>query len=179
MTVLPEFVEFPKMPRLSREIVISEKIDGTNAQICITEDGDIFAGSRTRWINVHDDNFGFANWVAGNRIALFELGPGRHFGEWWGHGIQRGYGLKERRFSLFNTHRWSESRPEICHVVPVLHKGLFDTAMINAIVEELRFTGSRAAPGFMNPEGVVVYHVAGNLGFKKTLEKDESPKGAQ
>ena len=36
---------------------------------------------------------------------------------------------------------------------------------------------SVAAPGFMKPEGVVVFHTAGNLGFKKTLEKDEVPKG--
>jgi hypothetical protein len=36
--------------------------------------------------------------------------------------------------------------------------------------------GSMAAPGFMKPEGVVVFHVAGNVGFKKTIEDDESPK---
>jgi len=28
----------------------------------------------------------------------------------------------------------------------------------------------------MKPEGVVVFHIAGNLGFKKTIEKDEVPK---
>lgn len=28
----------------------------------------------------------------------------------------------------------------------------------------------------MNPEGVVVYHLAGRVGFKKTLHKDELPK---
>lgn len=27
-----EFQGFPKMPRLSREVIISEKLDGTNAQ---------------------------------------------------------------------------------------------------------------------------------------------------
>lgn len=26
------------------------------------------------------------------------------------------------------------------------------------------------------PEGVVVFHTAGNVGFKKTVEKDEVPK---
>jgi len=31
----------------------------------------------------------------------------------------------------------------------------------------------------MNPEGVVVYHVAGNVGFKKTIDNDEQPKGKQ
>jgi hypothetical protein len=37
--------------------------------------------------------------------------------------------------------------------------------------------GSRAATGFMKPEGVVVFHVSGNVGFKKTIEKDDEPKG--
>ena len=36
----PLFSQFPKMARLSREIVITEKIDGTNAQVLITDDGD-------------------------------------------------------------------------------------------------------------------------------------------
>ena len=40
----------------------------------------------------------------------------------------------------------------------------------------LRERGSYAAPGFMKPEGVVVFHTAGNVGFKKTIEKDELPK---
>ena len=30
-----QFKEFPKMPRLSREMIITEKIDGTNASIFI------------------------------------------------------------------------------------------------------------------------------------------------
>lgn len=38
--------------------------------------------------------------------------------------------------------------------------------------------GSVAAPGFANPEGVVIYHTAGNVLFKKTLIKDEIPKSA-
>ena len=60
---LPDFKPFPKMARLSREIIITEKLDGTNAQVFITEDGDLFAGSRTRWITPQDDNYGFARWV--------------------------------------------------------------------------------------------------------------------
>jgi hypothetical protein len=34
-----------------------------------------------------------------------------------------------------------------------------------------------AAPGFMNPEGVVIYHTAGDLYFKKTIKNDDKPKG--
>lgn len=62
-----EFKEFPKMPRLSREIIITEKIDGTNVQLLITENGDILTGSRTKWITLQDDNAGFAKWVEGNK----------------------------------------------------------------------------------------------------------------
>jgi hypothetical protein len=31
----------------------------------------------------------------------------------------------------------------------------------------------------MKPEGIVVYHTASRSLFKVTLEKDESPKGAE
>lgn len=173
---MTDFIDFPKMPRLSREIIITEKLDGTNAQVFIGEDGSIRAGSRTRWITPEDDNFGFAAWVRDNADSLRELGPGRHFGEWWGAGIQRRYGLTEKRFSLFNVGRWSETRPACCHVVPTLYRGPFDTAAVDQVLEVLRLDGSVAAPGFMKPEGVIVFHVAGNFGFKKTLERDELPK---
>jgi len=43
-------------------------------------------------------------------------------------------------------------------------------------LRDLIETGSVASPGFMRPEGVVVYHVAANMYFKKTIEKDEEPK---
>ena len=108
------------------------------------------------------------------------LGPGRHYGEWWGSGIQRGYGLPkgEKRFSLFNTTRWSEdaARPACCHVVPVLYTGKFSTGEIDVCLALLADEGSHAAPGFMKPEGVVIFHPQGNVGFKKTIEKDEEWK---
>ena len=177
-----EFVEFPKIPRLIREIIVTEKIDGTNAQVWISDDGsEIRAGSRQRWITPEDDNFGFARWVEENRADLLALGPGRHFGEWWGSGIQRGYGLPkgEKRFSLFNTSRWSESRPECCHVVPVLYQGIIDEARIDGAIDELARSGSVAAPGFMRPEGIIVFHIAANSGFKRTIEKDDEPKSKE
>lgn len=172
-----EFQEFPKMPRLSREIIITEKIDGTNAQIFIGDDGTIMAGSRSRWITPTDDNFGFAAFVAEYADELRELGPGRHFGEWWGAGIQRKYGIADKRFSLFNVSRWETDRPRCCGIVPVLYRGDFTTSAVDDAIADLRKNGSRAAPGFMDPEGVVVFHLAGNVGFKKTLHKDEIPKG--
>lgn len=176
MSAIP-FVPFPKMARLSREVIVTEKIDGTNAQVYITEDGDVIAGSRTRWITPGDDNFGFASWVEGNKDELLKLGPGSHFGEWWGRGIQRNYGLTERKFSLFNTSRWTEERPACCDIVPVLYDGLFDTVKIDDILGTLHLYGSKAAPGFMDPEGVVVFHMTGRVGFKKTLDNDQLPKG--
>ena len=189
---MTDFREFGKIPRLSRECVITEKIDGTNAQIYIGDDGEFLTGSRTRWITPEDDNFGFSKWAHAHKDELLTLGPGHHFGEWWGVGIQRGYGLSERRFSLFNTSRWSQpgaiatfdvgdlrvEAPACCHVVPVLSAAVFSTEVVSAVISQLKLTGSIAAPGFANPEGVVVYHTAGGHYYKKTCEHDDEPKNA-
>lgn len=180
-----EFRGFPKIPRLSRECIVTEKIDGTNASVWISDDGsEIRAAKRSQFMTVSNDNYGFARWVDEHREELLGLGPGAHFGEWWGAGIQRGYGQKEKHFSLFNTLRWGDDRdlikyptprPECCRAVPVLYRGLFDSFLIDEALNMLKLTGSRAAPGFMNPEGIVVYHVAGGYLFKKTF--DDTPKG--
>jgi hypothetical protein len=177
-----DFQEFPKIARLSRECTITEKIDGTNGCIGITEEGHFYVGSRSRWIYPESDNHGFYRWAAENKDELLKLGPGRHFGEWWGSGIQRGYGLQkgEKRFSLFNSFKWSDAlgaRPACCSVVPVIYNGLFHTEATVAAMEQLREQGSVAAPGFMQPEGIIVYHHAANFYFKKTLSKDEEWKG--
>lgn len=171
------FIEFPKMARLSRECIITEKIDGTNAQIYIGENGEFLTGSRTRWITPENDNAGFARWAYERKDDLIrDLGTGRHFGEWWGNGIQRNYDLKEKRFSLFNATRWGENPPQHCHVVPILYRGIFCSGEVEMALIRLIENGSIAAPGFMKPEGVVVFHVAAGIGFKKTIEKDEQPK---
>ena len=202
-----EFLSFNKIPRLSRECVITEKIDGTNASVYIVDLADnavmptdtpivavagtgnpgfqtrlIYAGSRTRWITPKDDNYGFAKWVETNSGELAKLGPGHHFGEWWGAGIQRGYGLQkgDKRFSLFNTSIWRlENTPACCSVVPVLFTGIFNSWAVDSAISLLAANGSQAAPGFTRPEGIVVYHTAAGCYFKKTLEKDEAPKMSQ
>lgn len=169
----PEFVSFPSIKRLSRNCIITEKLDGTNAQVCVLDDGRVLAGSRNRWITPQDDNCGFARWVAEHEEELHTgLGIGTHYGEWWGSGIQRRYGLQEKRFSLFNVSRWKEARPACCHIVPVLFEGIFDTAEVDAALLRLSVDGSVAAPGFMDPEGVVVFHSASGALFKKTLKGD-------
>ncbi|MGH7702828.1 MAG: hypothetical protein ACREMO_07015, partial [Gemmatimonadales bacterium] len=161
------------------------------AQVYVDDTGtEVFAGSRTKWIAPEDDNFGFARWVQANREELLKLGPGSHFGEWWGSGIQRGYGLREKRFSLFNVVRWDvPTRPACCGVVPTLFRGNMDAlvgpsddpmsgcpSLLHQLLHDLRVHGSRAVPGFMKPEGLVIYHVAAGVGFKKTLDKDDVPK---
>ena len=174
------FEEFPKIARLSRDMIITEKLDGTNAQVIVTENGEVAAGSRSRLITPADDNYGFAAWVRDHADELRELGPGRHFGEWWGQGIQRKYSIGEKRFSLFNVGRWAdaESRPACCHVVPVLYEGPFDTGVVSSVMNALAIDGSIASPGFMRPEGVVVFHSASGALFKKTFEKDDAGKWA-
>ena len=175
--MFPEFVQFEKMTRLKAEtVLITEKIDGTNAQIYITEDGQFFTGSRQRWITPESDNYGFSKWAFSNKDELMKLGPGRHFGEWWGNGIQRGYNLKpgEKRFSLFNVSRWqgAEDKPECCYVVPLLAVRQFDVKLIEEVMEELRINGSSASPGFLDPEGVVVYLTKSRRLFKMPFKEE-------
>lgn len=181
MTNLIEFNAFPKIPRLNRDIVITEKIDGTNAAIGITVDGDIYAQSRKRVITLEDDNFGFASWVSKNKLELIStLGPGLHFGEWWGYGIQRGYGLSkgERRFSLFNVERWKDIgiTEYGLTVVPTLYEGPFHTDAARDCIQSFKYQGSVASRGFDRPEGIIIYHSAADQMFKVTVEDDHMPK---
>lgn len=184
MTQEIEYREWPKTPRLFRDIVVTEKIDGTNACIIITEDGRFAAQSRKRLITPESDNAGFARWVHENSEALTELlGPGYHYGEWWGSKIQRGYGLTngEKRFSLFNTHRHAGIEEEsggLLRTVPVLYQGPFSEGAIRLALAGLFSEGSLAEPGYLDPEGVVVFHSASNSVFKILIENDELPKGA-
>lgn len=194
-----EFTPYPKTPRLRRGVIVTEKLDGTNAQVVITREDPIAAlldgdttvvahngelvmrvGSRSRWIcpGKTSDNYGFAGWCYENMTELFKLGEGQHFGEWYGLGIQRGYGLTNKRFALFNPDRWGAHNPDTpacCEVVPVLYRG--DLAGIDQAILDLRMNGSVAVPGFMQPEGVIVYHSAARQAFKVLLENDEGHKG--
>lgn len=184
------FEPFPKLARLKRGCTITEKIDGTNAQIVFNEHGDMLVGSRKRQIWPEGtmgrgkgcDNFGFAGWAYENRDALFEfLGPGRHYGEWAGLGIQRGYNLDHKRFFLFNTARFGPGRQEIpvdtlaeLDVVPVLYEGDFTTSAVDEVMQELYDLGSIINPlDRIEPEGVVVYHHALRSSFKVTYAMDD------
>lgn len=191
-----DFQAFPKIARFHRTVVVTEKIDGTNAQIEIVSlppseapeyaiaSRDIeapigyrqymLAASRTRFITPEKDNFNFARWVQEHADELWQLGIGRHYGEWWGNGIQRGYALPngDKRFSLFNVHRHGEVRPSCCGIVPVLAQRTLDTLNVPQILLQLQDSGSVAAPGFMKPEGIVVFHTASSTLYKVTLDGD-------
>lgn len=172
------FPAFQKIPRLKRGCVITEKIDGTNALVCVGEDGSIRFGSRSRWITPEDDNYGFARWGTEHAEDLIKLGPGKHYGEWWGQGIQRKYGLAEKRFSLFNVGRFQAADlPPCVSLVPVLYVGDFTTDTVDRVLADLVSGGSQAAPGFDRPEGVIVYLPASGHLYKVLAENDSTPKG--
>lgn len=184
-----QFVPFGKVPRLNRDIIITEKIDGTNGCIVVSDDVGVYAQSKNRIITPEADNHGFARWVVENKDELAaRLGVGRHFGEWWGPGIQRGYGKAAKTFSLFNVSRWAGLGTVFLvggdlSVVPRLYEGPWRDAYAGmrwapaVELDRLRQEGSFASPGFMRPEGIVVYHTAGRCLFKATLEGDEGHKG--
>jgi hypothetical protein len=56
--------------------------------------------------------------------------------------------------------------------VPVLYTGIFDEDAIKYALGRLGHRGSVAAPGFMNPEGLMIWHPAAQQLFKYTLHGD-------
>lgn len=68
---------------------------------------------------------------------------------------------------------------DIVSKVPLLYTGPLDEAIYLAAnwMITLQTLGSMAAPGFMNPEGVVIYDSRSSQGFKRTFEYDEKGKG--
>lgn len=184
-TINDTFIPYGKTPRLFRNATITEKLDGTNGGIIIGRDGTVQAQSRNRFIvrGRKTDNYGFAGWVEDNATLLAELlGPGRHFGEWWGHGIGRGYGKApgERFFSLFDTHKFRDAPLGLVEglgYVPIMWTGTFSTEHVQYAINTLVEEGSIAAPGYMNPEGVITYHSAIGQKFKTLIESDHKAKG--
>lgn len=212
-----EFEAWPKIPRLGNETVqVTEKIDGTNAAVIILpyisdHNPLIDAGqaklveydkpdamftfatqSRKRfiWPGKQTDNAGFAAWAWENMHPLIDtLGYGKHFGEWYGAGIQHGYGLKEKRFALFNASRWQDlTGAEVpgIGVVPVLYDGPFADLdgpdvrnPVKESIESLRQHGSLAVPGYMSPEGVIAYFRLARVSYKGFLHNNTTPKGLQ
>lgn len=158
-----EFKSFPEIKKLgSAAMYITQKIHGSNAQVFVfqTPEGglDLLVGSRTRWIAPGNDNYGFAAHVYANKEAFLKLGPGQHFGEWTGPGINSGEGLSDKTLVLFDHWKFPPERelPPQTVVVPVLYEGAFDLSKVDGVMADLKENGSKLVPGFMRPEGVVV-----------------------
>lgn len=187
---LPEFKRWPSIQRLSSETMyLTEKCDGSNAIIHVTDDGIVLAGSRERWLSNPDgtpcdkkvDNFLFSAWVYERRESLLRFGPGTHYGEFHGAGIQRNYGLKNRRFASFEFWRPDIDgiNPDVCKV-PLLYEGEAVPNQIDFTVDELRKSGSVLYPGFMKPEGIVVtFKNMNTCKFKRLCENDKIHKYQQ
>lgn len=198
---LPEFRRFPKISRLASPVVVTEKIDGTNGVVHVTDEGEVLAGSRTQWL-VYSDNYGFGRWVGDNADDLAAmLGPGTHYGEWFGRGIQRGYGLAEKRFYLFQTGRYraalypdTEPPADGCEtfepiamkggaigLVPVIFTAVeFMPEHVEQIADAVRLLGSRIRTAedqqYDRPEGFVVFFEHNRTVFKVVLDKAGPPK---
>jgi len=168
-----EFKSFDKVEQIGKLYMsITQKLHGTNAQILIVNDS-IIAGSRTRWLTPEDDNYGFAKFVYDNRDELItKLGPGRHYGEWCGPGINAGEGLDSKQLFLFDWyHSKNKELPANIGLVPVLYSGKFSLEKIKEVMDELKANGSRIVPGYMKPEGIVIW-INGQL-YKKVFELED------
>lgn len=193
---------WPDVPRLFRDVTLTEKLDGHTAALHIepvrsrriagitelpVRPGDVFSvdeaeftfyrvsvQNRTRLVTMHEDVAGIAAWAMENAAGIVAaLGPGIHFGEWWGYKICRGYGLPpgDRRFSLFNTARWAAlngTQVPGLFSVPVLWEGSLENNWdaIGTQLDLLKSRGSVAAPGYAYPEGLVMYHHDGDTMYK-------------
>ena len=198
-----EFKPFPKIPNLDNmKVVVTQKLHGTNASLWIdkldgtevlseaqkdfiTTDGKylVMPAKRTSFINLYSDNFGFAKFTHENRDALaVALGEGTWFGEWVGPGINSGEGLREKRLALFSIHLkekvWQMKKanlwPERVDLVPVLFEGKAVDLGTSIIMSELTRNGSRYAPGFMRPEGIVIHILGTGISFKEVFELEET-----
>ncbi|MEW1675603.1 RNA ligase family protein [Streptomyces sp. VTCC 41912] len=182
--------------RLTEDQDPARYLNGHGYNVVSRQDGlyVLRAGSRKRWIAPNrqktngtqdTDNFAFAAWVADNASALTSLGEGTHFGEWYGRGIQHGYGMDRRKWALFNTTRWGtrgqglpDGSPDELTVVPELARvrGHLLNETIRDSMRLLRTLGSVAEPG-AKAEGIVIYSVEANQSYKALLENDDLPKG--
>lgn len=205
-----QFEAWPKTPRLFRDIVVTEKVDGTNSAVIIEEitedtepselrlaaverDGkhyEVAAQSRNRLIfpGKTTDSYGFAAFVQHNAEALFDLlGPGRHFGEWWGRGVGKRYKgalVNIRGFALFNTarhkglHEWLpgfNGEQILLEPVVTLYEGPFSEQKINDVLVSLEKHGSYMSP-FDTAEGIVVFHTQSRQVYKVTLDGQDAGK---
>lgn len=207
-----EFAKFGSIGRLYRDVTITEKIDGMNACIVIKQvlGEEIYRNtltvvnnvpygnfsacrfsigvqSRKQFLSLDKDIQGLAAWVTEHaRELVLALGPGYHYGEYWGKNIQRSYHQKRNWFSLFNTKRWNKEN--VGHIdglltVPILYSGPYADWVNEMQLHRLETQGSFAAQEVddreldFRAEGIVGWHVALDTYYKVTLDGD-GHKGA-
>lgn len=176
-----EFKSFPKIQALHKaKMSITQKLHGKNAQVYIyldenTGNLDLKCGSRTRWINPIDDNYGFAKFVHENKDEFInKLGEGHHFGEWIGQGINSGEGTNERIFVLFYWWKFPPEKPlpPRTSVVPLLYNGDINFDKIYEAMNDLKENGSKLVNGFMRVEGIVID--LNGTKYKKVFNPEET-----
>lgn len=197
-------VSYPSFSSIERleniYCVISEKIDGTNGLIQIDykydwngqryDDHLVQFGSRNRYITTTDDNAGFANYFTPHIASICTLAeslinygdndnpkqdwPIYIYGEWFGKGIQRGYGLDEKYFMPFSSfyaeHMIKAGIPNI--MMPnIMYTGKFSLEVVDNCMNRLTSGGFHTLiTNYDYPEGVVIYFPKYNFRLKQTFE---------
>lgn len=178
---MTEFKKFPKIYRSEQgKVTITEKIDGTNAGIILSDGVVVGCQSRNRILSLDNDHMGFCKWVEewkGNLVDLYDWTrpPTEEYqyvyGEWAGPGIRKNrHGLAVKTFFVFNPDL-SSSTPNVYNT-PVLYSGTSDGGMVQKTLQTLYDSGSTITPP-KKAEGVVCYwHNTGWL----TKETFDGPK---
>lgn len=152
---MSEALEIPKYPHIERltaesplfllrEVLATEKLDGTNARFGLVG-GQFQIGGRNIIFGAEDDPFGFRSWCEANdiearvRAANPDGEDVSYHGEWFGPRIQKGidYGA-ERRFLGFDVWRrdgsWLDHEAMVdafggigLYTAPVVHRGPIDS----------------------------------------------------
>jgi len=181
-----EELKYPSFPSIERieniRCFINEKIDGTNGMIEITKDALRF-GSRNTYLSSKEDNHGFYKFCKEyitypvSDIIIRRLYPNnpptypvRIYGEWFGKGIQRTYGLKARYFMPFNPyHADALTYCGVPYIVypAELYSGKFSVSQLELCMDDLKLRGSKVIEDYMNPEGVVIYFPKYNFSLKR------------
>ena len=96
-----------------------------------------------------------------------KLGSGYHYGEWWGHKIQRGYGLKHRVFSLFQTR--CKELPQCVNTVPCLGQTNFSdlkNTIQNLWLEKMSWCAKEQGVDYESCEGFIVLSALTGIRYK-------------
>lgn len=190
-----DFKAFPSIERFEKvDVEVTQKLHGSNASVTIMRapmdvlNGKhpelipflnvdtgwlVIPGKRTSYINLENDNFGFAKFISERKDEFVTcLGEGTFYGEWVGPGINSGEGLKEKLFVLFDTRLVGRPLPNRCFTVPVLWKGALKDMNLENIMHDLKVRGSQFVSGFMRPEGVVIRVQHSNIMWKEVFESE-------